>query len=237
MGAIRLRVVTEAVRVGEMPGDVSSNLGEYRGRFDTWGHLTLKPTAGVSHPLCRHGFRLTSSQAPVSHLALLSLSHHPFSLPSFPPIFLVSAQFLLRLRSPCTHLTPASFLGLLPPDLVLLLEWSSSRCHLPSVFLCFFASSPQSYLVFFGGFYNGNLYLYIFISVPLSLRDSCFHRRPGPALRQGPHCWPLLLPPAPSELSTWQVCPSVTGFVTVFLVSSRDVPGKSSLFPHKAPVW
>lgn len=115
----------------------------HRGRFDTWGHLTLKPTAGVSHPLCRHGFRLTSSQTPVSHLALLSLSHHP-SLCQVSLLFSSS----LRLSPPCAHLTPASFLGLLPPDLVLLLECSSSRCHLPSVFLCFFASSPQSYLVF-----------------------------------------------------------------------------------------
>lgn len=187
MGAIRLRVVTEAVRVGEMPGDVSSNLGEYRGRFDTWGHLTLKPTAGVSHPLCRHGFRLTSSQTPISHLALLSLSHHP-SLCQVSLLFSSS----LRLRPPCAHLTPASFLGLLPPDLVLLLECSSSRCHLPCfpLFLCFL---PSILSCFFGG----NLSLYIFISVPLSLTDSCLHRRPGPALRQGPHCRPRLLPQLP----------------------------------------
>lgn len=87
----------------------------------------------------------------------------PFSLPSFPPIFLVSAQFLLRLSPPCAHLTPASFLGLLPPDLVLLLECSSSRCHLPSVFLCFFASSPQSYLVFLAVFTTA-IFLFTFSS-------------------------------------------------------------------------
>lgn len=148
MGAIRLRVVTEAVRVGEMPGDVSSNLGEYRGRFDTWGHLTLKPTAGVSHPLCRHGFRLTSSQTPVSHLALLSLSHHPFSLPSFPPIFLVCAvpsapQTALyashsRLFSRASPSGSGFITGVvlfpLPPPFCFPLF----LCFLPSILSCFF---------------------------------------------------------------------------------------------------
>lgn len=62
------------------------------------------------------------------------------------------------------------------------------------LFLCFL---PSILSCFFGGFYNGNLSLYIFISVPLSLTDSCLHRRPGPALRQGPHCWPRLLPQLP----------------------------------------
>lgn len=121
----------------------------HRGRFDTWGHLTLKPTAGVSHPLCRHGFRLTSSQTPVSHLALLSLSHHPslcqvsllFSSSlrssfcasarpvriSLPPLF---SGFSLRIwfyywSAPLPAATSLlfSFVSLLPPLNLILFFW------------------------------------------------------------------------------------------------------------------
>lgn len=158
MGAIRLRVVTEAVRVGEMPGDVSSNLGEYRGRFDTWGHLTLKPTAGVSHPLCRHGFRLTSSQTPVSHLALLSL-----------PTTLLSAKFPSYFPRLCASARPVRIS--LPPLFsgfslrIWFYYWSAPLPAATSLLFSFVSLLPPLNLIlFFLAVFTTAIFLFTFSS-------------------------------------------------------------------------